>query len=135
MRNIHRRHRVYNCRDYKSLVYLPIKHILRTYIFVYIYIYRDIYIHMCVHWMMPPMDVMKPNPGRVCSLQWNAARWGDPRTHTRSWILRASAPTRRTQDGRAATVTRSIKKPPLLLLLVRRSFDQNFEFFSSFVLE
>lgn len=26
--------------------------------------------------MMPPMDVMKLNPGRVCSLQWNAARRG-----------------------------------------------------------
>lgn len=29
---------------------------------------------------MPPMDVMKPNPGRVCSLQWNAARLGEPST-------------------------------------------------------
>lgn len=26
------------------------------------------------------MDVMKPNPGRVCSLQWNAALRGEPWT-------------------------------------------------------
>jgi len=38
--------------------------------------YYVMFVCVCVYKMMPPMDVMKLNPGRVCSLQWNAARRG-----------------------------------------------------------
>jgi len=72
-------------------------------IYYIFYVLRVSCVCVCVYKMMPPMDVMKLNPGRVCSLQWNAARRGalssrsvSPRV---SWILCTAASIGRRRSG------------------------------------